>query len=308
VHLRNFIESAADKVLSGKLATAGFAAVAAQRVVILAYHQVRNPERFEGQLKSLLETWRPISICELIAAGGEGKSLPKRSVLITFDDGDRSLIDVVLPLFLERGIPGAAFIVSGLVGTDNPPWWTEVEMLVEAGAWSESLGVTDRGEAVRTLKRMPDVKRVAVIEDLRSSSKSTGVRTEQLTPGDLRALEDGGMAIGNHTNTHPCLPRCSATKVETEIGDAHRRLESALGHPPRAFAYPNGDWDPRAETVLMELGYEAAFLFDHRTNRVPIRDPLRISRVRVDSATSMDRFRMIVSGLHPVLHRLRGGK
>ena len=34
--------------------------------------------------------------------------------------------------------------------------------------------------------------------------------------------------------------------------------------------------------------------------------PLRLSRVRVNSDTSLDRFAIILSGLHPALHHARG--
>lgn len=114
------------------------------------------------------------------------------------------------------------------------------------------------------------------------------------------------MAVGNHTMTHPCLPRCRDDKAAEEVERAHRQLTKAIGHPPRSFAYPNGDWDERVERLLAEVGYEAAFLFDHRHNPAMPRHPLRISRLRVNSTTKLDRFATIVSGLHPALHHARG--
>jgi peptidoglycan/xylan/chitin deacetylase (PgdA/CDA1 family) len=96
--------------------------------------------------------------------------------------------------------------------------------------------------------------------------------------------------------------------VRQEIERAHRRLTDALGHEPRTFAYPDGDRDRRAEPTLRELGYEAAFLFDHRLSPVRPRNPLAISRLRVNSTTTLDRFRTIASGLHPTVHRVRGGR
>jgi peptidoglycan/xylan/chitin deacetylase (PgdA/CDA1 family) len=128
----------------------------------------------------------------------------------------------------------------------------------------------------------------------------------QLRRDELPLLEAAGVTVGNHTVTHPCLPQCDADKAVAEVQEAHRRLRDALGHEPRTFAYPNGDWDERAEKALAGAGYEAAFLFDHRTNPATPRHPLRISRLRVNSTTSLDRLAMIVSGLHPALHRARG--
>jgi peptidoglycan/xylan/chitin deacetylase (PgdA/CDA1 family) len=84
-------------------------------------------------------------------------------------------------------------------------------------------------------------------------------------------------------------------------------LTAVLGHAPRAFAYPNGNFDARAEQVLKEQAYQVAFLFDHRLTPTILADPLRISRLRVSTTTSLDRFAAIVSGLHPAVHHAQGG-
>jgi peptidoglycan/xylan/chitin deacetylase (PgdA/CDA1 family) len=114
------------------------------------------------------------------------------------------------------------------------------------------------------------------------------------------------MAIGNHSLTHACLSRCSDEKIEREISAAHGVITEALGREPRSFAFPDGDHDGRAKQVLTRLGYEVAFLFDHRLSPVPPPDPMAVSRVRVNSRSSLDRLRIILSGLHPAVHRLRG--
>jgi peptidoglycan/xylan/chitin deacetylase (PgdA/CDA1 family) len=128
----------------------------------------------------------------------------------------------------------------------------------------------------------------------------------QLSVEDLRALQSG-IAIRNHTWSHPCLSRCDDDTCRDEIERSHTMLLGALGHHPEAFAYPDGDRDPRAAAILEELGYRAAFLFDHRLSPNSPGDRMSVSRLRVDSTTTLDRFRTIVSGLHPTVHRARGG-
>jgi hypothetical protein len=39
---------------------------------------------------------------------------------------------------------------------------------------------------------------------------------------------------------------------------------------------------------------------------VPAANPLRLSRLRVNSDTSLDRFDTVITGLHPALHHARG--
>ncbi|MGH2737774.1 MAG: polysaccharide deacetylase family protein, partial [Actinomycetota bacterium] len=278
---------------------------AERKLSVLAYHGIEQGERFEEHLAYLRGNAHPVSLEEVLDAIEGRRGLPLRAVLVTFDDGDRTVLDVALPTLRSAGTPGVAFVVAGLLDTDDPFWWEEVERLVLAGARLPELNGQGAAHAVRTLKDIPDERRVRMIHDLRSQRPDVRVRRPQLRASDLAALESGGIAVGNHSLTHPCLGRCSDAAVRDEIAEAHRVLESTLGHPPRSFAYPDGDWDPRAGAWLRELGYKAGFLFDHRVSTLPMPDSLRISRLRVNSGTRMDRFRTILSGLHPAIHHLR---
>lgn len=280
---------------------------AGRRLTVLAYHAVDDPQRFGDHLDLLLErSFRPLSQDELLATLAGRRELPPRAAVLTFDDGDRSVLERGLPLLVERGIPGIAFVVAGLLDTDRAPWWQRAAYLAQRGGRSEALGDLPPARLVVALKGLPDGRRRATIEELEESAGEPAPPAPQLTRGDLRRLEAGGVAIGNHSFDHPCLTRCGDGEVERQLVKAHRALEDTLGHPPRTFAYPNGDLDPRAEPVLHRLGYEAGFLFDHRTNRWPPADALRISRVRVGSHVTADRFRILLSGLHPALHRAVG--
>ncbi len=58
--------------------------------------------------------------------------------------------------------------------------------------------------------------------------------------------------------------------------------------------------------AVKSCGHDVAFCFDHALEHLPVRDPFTISRVRVSSTTSIDRLAIIVSGLHPWIHRKAG--
>jgi peptidoglycan/xylan/chitin deacetylase (PgdA/CDA1 family) len=278
---------------------------AASRLTVLAYHGVDDPAGFARQLDHLARTAHPVSLDEVVAAVSRHRDLPPRAVLITFDDGHRSVLEAGLPLLRERGLPAVAFVVAGLLDTDAPFWWVEVEQLLAAGGRAAD-GGPGPAALVRRLKTAPDEQRLRVIAELRRTASHPAPRTPQLRREELPLLEAAGVAVGNHTWSHPCLPRCDDRKAAAEANDAHRVLRDALGHDPRAFAYPNGDWDARTERALADAGYAAAFLFDHRVNRPAPGHPLRLSRVRVNSDTGPDRFAIVVSGLHPALHHARG--
>ncbi|MYV98447.1 polysaccharide deacetylase family protein [Streptomyces sp. SID3343] len=295
-----------DALLRRSPAQVWFARRARVRLAVLGYHGISDPQRFADQLDRLRRTARPVSLDDVEDAIARRRALPERAVLLTFDDGERSILEHGLPLLKERGIPGVAYVVASVLGTDTPFWWHEVEHHVFAGA-------RVAGEPERTasgwlghLKSIPHRERLALLARLREGRKP--LLTPQLTAAELGVLESGGVRVEHHSLTHPLLDRCPDDVVRAEIVDAHERLTAVLGRAPRSFAYPNGNWDARAEQLLTDLDYRTAFLFDHRLGpRLP-EHPLRISRLRVGSNTGPDRFATIVSGLHPAVHALRGGR
>lgn len=280
---------------------------ASRRLAVLAYHGVDDAERFAEHLDVIRRGASAVTLDDAVAGIEGRKELPRRAVLITFDDGHRSVLEAGLPLLRERGLPAAAFVVAELIGSDRPFWWSEVIALAQRGGRVSEITPSSPEDLVRVLKRVPDVRRREALDELRRTAREPAPAMAQLSADDLGTLESGGVAVGNHTLSHPCLSRCTGVVVRTEIEESHRMLTDLLGHQPTAFAYPDGDRDPRAVSVLRDLGYRAAFLFDHRLSPTRPRDPFAVSRLRVNSTTTLDRFRTISSGLHPTVHRARGG-
>ena len=194
-------------------------------------------------------------------------------------------------------------MVAGLLDTDQPFWWTEVEALSLAGGrvgwWSGPPG----RPLVTELKHRPDDDRVAAIDELRRTAPVPPPRVAQLRRAELPQFEAASVAVGNHSLSHPCLSRCPDDKIRHEVHEAHRILTDALGHPPRSFAYPDGQVDERTIAAVREAGYDVAFLFDHRLTDLPVSSPLTMSRLRMNTTNSLDRFAIIVSGFHSSIHR-----
>lgn len=274
---------------------------------VLAHHGIVDPEGFAAQLDFLIERYRPIAPSDLVGALDGRGVLPPRAVLITFDDADPTHLERALPLLRKRGLSALAFVVAGVLDTDRPFWWHEAEALHARGGQASALpDVRTPSALVRRLKGLRNAERERALRELRATAAAPAPRAAQLGRDDLKTLAAGGIEIGNHSLTHPILSHCPPAEARREVTEAHDRLTAAVGQPPRFFAYPNGDSDPTAEESLQRLGYRAAFLFDHRRARWPPRAPFRISRLRVGSETSLDRFKIILSGLHPALHHLLG--
>lgn len=278
----------------------------AGQLVVLAYHRVEDPATFRRHVEYLGRSRSIVSAGEVLAAcRAPGKALPPDAVLITFDDADRTLLEEGLPILRTHRTPALAFVVAGHLGTRRPFWWREVELLLDGGARAAGYP-SQSDEMVRVLKGLPDAERRHAVRRLRRSAPAGTPEEAQLTEREVRGLSEGGIEIGNHTMTHPVLDRCSARRIRSEILRAHRKLTDIVGTRVRAFAYPNGNWHSQAERTLETLGYDGAFLFDHRCSDSPPQDRFRISRVRVGSSTPLSRFRLILSGLHPMIHHAAG--
>lgn len=276
-------------------------------LAVLAYHGVEDRACFARHLDHLAAHHTVVSLDQVLAALNGG-DLPPCPVLITFDDGERSVLTDGLPELEARSMPSVLFAIAGLVGSTDPFWWYEAEELVRRGGASETLrGASDPAAAVATMKRIPDAARLATLDELRLSAGGAAHTQPQLTPNELSELDRRGMAVENHSWSHPLLDMCSDEKIAHEVEAAADRLEDILGRPVRAFAYPNGNVDERVAATVRGRGHTAGFLFDHRLAEWAPDDVLRISRVRVNSTTSIDRFAAIVSGVHPWFHGLRGG-
>lgn len=74
----------------------------------------------------------------------------------------------------------------------------------------------------------------------------------------LRELDDSGICIGSHTQTHPNLTELSNGSVKEEVRISKQILEDALHKPVSYFAYPYGLYNQVIRDTVEEAGYRSA--------------------------------------------------
>ena len=106
-------------------------------VPILKYHRVGpfkgdhvptvSAEAFERQLAFLVRhRYRVLSLDELIGFLERGERIPRRSVVITFDDGYEETYTVAWPLLQHVGFPMTVFVTPGEIGLPGFATWDQV--------------------------------------------------------------------------------------------------------------------------------------------------------------------------------------
>lgn len=100
---------------------------------ILAYHAIADlrddpvlaeygvsPELFAAHLDALAaHGWDFVDLDAALAALAGDAALPRRAVLISFDDAYTDLLEAAAPLLADRGIPAVVFAVAGHLGGAN---------------------------------------------------------------------------------------------------------------------------------------------------------------------------------------------
>jgi peptidoglycan/xylan/chitin deacetylase (PgdA/CDA1 family) len=130
----------------------------AAEILVLAYHRIGDPpagawndwfyvseEAFVDHLRLLeKDRWTFIDLPRLVTGMDDPTAVPPRSVLITFDDADVTLLTGGLPHLAGQRIPAVVFVPTDFVGAtnefdggDQPPVricsWDELRLLSQHG-------------------------------------------------------------------------------------------------------------------------------------------------------------------------------
>jgi len=110
----------------------------ASRALVLLYHRVADldldpqllsvtPRHFDEHLQTLSQSYDVMTIATLVEHL-EARTLPKRSVAITFDDGYKD--NLFAKSQLEKfGLPATVFVTTSALDNGREFWWDELEQL-----------------------------------------------------------------------------------------------------------------------------------------------------------------------------------
>ncbi|MDJ0943347.1 MAG: polysaccharide deacetylase family protein [Kiloniellales bacterium] len=116
-----------------------------QTVPILTYHRFASSDRNCGKLSVSKAAFRAqmaylrdrgfevISFADLAAFMAGDRSLPKKSVIITIDDGYRSTYEIAYPVLREFGFKATVFIYADFIGAPAGLTWDHMRKMVASG-------------------------------------------------------------------------------------------------------------------------------------------------------------------------------
>ncbi|MFJ8076552.1 polysaccharide deacetylase family protein [Streptomyces sp. NPDC096176] len=72
----------------------------------------------------------------------------------------------------------------------------------------------------------------------------------------LREMAGDGHVVGNHTWSHPLIPKLSLSGINDELGRTSEVIGEAVGEPPLWYRAPYGAWNRRSFEIGARLGME----------------------------------------------------
>lgn len=288
---------------------AGLAARAADRVVrrrdgllhVLTYHRVTDeggvppgilsarPAAFARQLELLAARYRPVALADVLAAREEGRPLPRRAVLVTFDDAYEDFAEHAWPALRRLGIPATLFVPTAFPGDPARSfWWDRLHGALVA-AYGEERGRAEYRRERDRIKAGGPEREAAELERLLAELPSPAALPRVLGWPELRRLAAEGVTLAPHTRTHPRLGVLPAGEAEAEVRGSLDDLERELRAPaPPALAYPAGSVSAAAVRAAARCGIRVAFAGGSGVNDLWHADWLRLARINVGARTDAD--------------------
>jgi peptidoglycan/xylan/chitin deacetylase (PgdA/CDA1 family) len=298
---------------------------------ILAYHRIAElvetpagacpnisatPKGFLRQMRLLARRYRCVSMPEVLDAVERNRPLPKRAVLITFDDAYRDFADAAWPILRQFRLPAALFVPTAY--PDHPElafWW---DRLYQAFA-STTQTVLRKSPLGALALVTPDQKRRALLALVQrvptlpfdDAMELVNAVCNQLVEGpargadvlswsQLRELARDGVTLGSHTRTHPIMTQISSDRIRDEISGSQQDLKREIGFALPIFCYPNGDQNLGVAEILRAEHISLGFTVVPGENRLDSANLLRLNRTCIWPRTSLPVFwlRLQRAGLH----------
>ncbi len=269
---------------------------ASSRVAALGYHRFgpRSADSLligAGELEQQIQTLRQrglafISMDEFLAWRAGESNIPANSVLVTIDDGYRSIYDYAHPVFQKLDVPCTIFVYTNYIENGRAAiTWPMLRELRDAGVTIASHGKSHArlaGDEVMA-EHGADEPTVPPLTRDEFFSRTTLALSPMLGGAPQLATLAEWAQRGLTRNKYE-------EWVWNELTESKRVLEENLQITVRTLSYPYGVYSDRVAQLAQFAGYEAMFTVngDEITALTPM-DELHRYIIHSDDSANFDR-------------------
>lgn len=290
---------------------------------ILAYHRIydvaddakfpfdidlisASSAQFRWQMRYIKRHFTPITFATLIDATEGRVKMPKRPIIVTFDDGFEDNYTHAFPILQELGVPATIFVSTGYIGQEDTFWWDRLAYIINhippctLSIPEFKFSVTVAGDIAarrRTLydfiwnvKYLSNPARLQLCEAMereygRYFARKDLHMSRPLSWEQVREMAAAGIEFGSHTVTHPVLTSLTPAEVRYELGESKRTIEQQLQKPVDAVSYPIGRsfaFDKSVVAIACDLGYRLGVSYRRGNNSMSTLEPFGLRRISVE--------------------------
>jgi biofilm PGA synthesis lipoprotein PgaB len=267
MNMQTWMTLPARLLLALVLALTATAATAADELLVLSYHDIRDDVAADGDPDAYAvstqnfaahldwlhgQGYRPVSLSQVIdASQGRGR-LPEKAVLLTFDDGLRSVYTHAFPLLRAYGYPALVAVVTewvdlpaGRVVDYGPRPFGHEDFVT----WAQLREMRDSG-LVEVASHSHDLHH-GVPSNPQGNSTPAAITRIYDTAGDRYESEDE-----------------YRTRIRTDLTRSIELIRANTGSAPRAMVWPYAAYNSVANTVADELGMPVSFDLEGRSTTI----------------------------------------
>ncbi|MGR6086600.1 MAG: polysaccharide deacetylase family protein [Arcticibacter sp.] len=238
---------------------------------------------FDKQISYFSRNFNILSLEEFTSISrGESNCPSGKSILITFDDGYENNFIHAYPVLKKHNASAVIFPVMGLTGSDMPSWYdaiditktslAETKKAEQTSSLAAEFGISfnslaDLHVLTEGLKNLEPAQKHDFIEKYLDIAGRDFQKDDSkfefwkmLSESQIKQMSDEGLvAFGSHTVTHPNLDRIPIQTAIQEIQQSKSRLENITGKPVKSIAFPDGGYNDEIKKQVLESGYEIMF-------------------------------------------------
>ncbi|MGH7339266.1 MAG: poly-beta-1,6-N-acetyl-D-glucosamine N-deacetylase PgaB, partial [Candidatus Rokuibacteriota bacterium] len=189
-----------------------------------------HPDALRAHVRALKANgWKFATVSQLESFRDRPKELPRRVVVLTFDDGLESFYRVVLPMLREEQVPATLTVVPSFLDApppDLPPVlsWDQLTEIAQSG-WVEIASHTNEQHVLTAGNPF--------------GTPTAAVTTRKFLTEDER-YEDRAEY---------------RTRIAADLAASKQTLEQRLGVPVRSLAWPYGEHNAVARELAEQAGF-----------------------------------------------------
>jgi peptidoglycan/xylan/chitin deacetylase (PgdA/CDA1 family) len=256
------------------------------KVTIIYYHNP-NPSVFESHIQVLEHCYNIIPLSQFVMAQKDlSDKLPKKSLIITIDDGNYQNYDL-FEIIKKYNIPVTIFLCSGLVDTSRHFWFRT--------------GISTQEREM--IKHYSDRQRLLFLSKYAFNERKEYETRHALSKQEIEEMMQI-VDFQSHTIFHPILTKCTDQRSYEEIAGSKIELERKYNLNIYAIAYPNGNYSDREVKIAAKCGYECGLTTDAGYNDAQKIDPYRLKRISISDTASVSELIVRTCGLWATLKSL----